>query len=35
MTNEGVNEAIANLDVLTIEANEAYSLRENVLTGIE
>lgn len=34
-TNEGVHEAIATLDALTIEANEAYSLREDVLHGIE
>jgi hypothetical protein len=34
-TNEGVNEAIAKLDALTIEANEAYNLRENVLKGLE
>lgn len=33
--NEGVNEAIANLDQLTREANEAFSLRENVLTGLD
>ncbi len=34
-TSEGVNEAITKLDALTIEANEAYSLRENVLKGFE
>jgi hypothetical protein len=34
-TNEGINEAIANLDALTIEANDAYGLRENVLKGLE
>jgi hypothetical protein len=34
-TNEGVKEAIASLDELTVEANEAYGLRENVLKGIE
>lgn len=33
--NEGIDEAIAALDALTIEANEAYSLREGVLKGIE
>ena len=33
--NEGVDEAIRELDALTIEANEAYNLREHVLTGIE
>jgi hypothetical protein len=32
--NQGVEEAIANLDKLTIEANEAFSLREDVLTNI-
>ncbi len=31
----GVDEAIRDLDALTIEANEAYSLRDNVLNGIE
>lgn len=31
----GVDEAIRDLDTLTMEANEAYGLRENVLTGIE
>lgn len=35
MQNEGVEEQIRELDALTIEANEAYSLRENVLMGIE
>lgn len=35
MKNEGVDEQIRELDALTIEANEAYSLRENVLMGIE
>jgi hypothetical protein len=35
MKNEGVDELIRSLDALTIEANEAYSLRENVLTGIQ
>ena len=33
--NEGVDDAIRALDALTIEANQAYSLRENVLNGIE
>ncbi len=33
--NEGIDEAIRELDALTIEANEAYNLRENVLKGIE
>ncbi|MDZ4767783.1 MAG: hypothetical protein SGJ24_01525 [Chloroflexota bacterium] len=32
--NEGVAEAIAALDALTIEANEAFGLREDVLTQI-
>lgn len=32
--NEGVAEAIAALDSLTIEANEAFSLRDGVLSGI-
>lgn len=32
--NSGVAEAIANLDKLTIEANEAFSLREDVLTNL-
>ncbi|MCD4686740.1 MAG: hypothetical protein K8S97_12460 [Anaerolineae bacterium] len=32
---EGVVEAIRELDTLTIEANEAYSLRDGVLNGIE
>jgi hypothetical protein len=31
----GIDEAIQALDALTIEANEAYSLRENVLSGID
>lgn len=31
----GVDEKIQDLDALTIEANEAYGLRENVLKGIE
>ncbi len=35
MKNEGIDEAIRELDALTIEANEAYNLRENVLNGIE
>ncbi|MBN1563641.1 MAG: hypothetical protein JXA10_07375 [Anaerolineae bacterium] len=33
LANSGVNEAIASLDALTIEANEAYGLREDVLNG--
>jgi hypothetical protein len=33
--NEGVDDAIANLDRLTREANEAFSLRENVLTDLD
>lgn len=33
--NEGVDSVIQELDALTIEANDAYSLRENVLKGIE
>lgn len=33
--NEGIEGAIAALDALTIEANEAYNLRENVLKDIE
>lgn len=32
---EGVNEAIRDLDTLTIEANEAYGLRDSVMKGIE
>mgnify|MGYP000844275405 FL=1 len=32
---EGVEEGIRTLDALTVEANEAYSLREDVLMGIE
>jgi hypothetical protein len=32
---EGVPEAIRALDALTVEANEAYSLRDGVLQGIE
>lgn len=32
--NEGVDEVIRELDALTIEANEAYSLREETLTGL-
>jgi hypothetical protein len=30
-----VDEAISALDGLTIEANEAYGLRENVLKGLD
>ncbi len=33
--NEGIDAAIRDLDALTIEANDAYSLRDNVLQGIE
>ncbi len=33
--NQGVDEAIRELDALTIEANQAYNLREDVLSGIE
>lgn len=33
--NEGVQEAIAELDAVTREANEAFALRENVLHGLE
>jgi hypothetical protein len=33
--NEGVDEQIRALDALTIEANQAYSLRENVLMDIK
>ncbi|HEX3054424.1 MAG TPA: hypothetical protein VHP83_27465 [Aggregatilineaceae bacterium] len=32
---EGVNEALSTLDALTIEANEAYHMRDSVLQGIE
>ncbi|MBI5961381.1 MAG: hypothetical protein HY866_21760 [Chloroflexi bacterium] len=35
LKNEGIEAAIAALDALTIEANEAYNLRENVLKDIE
>lgn len=31
----GIDEAMRDLNALTIEANEAYSLRENVLNGIQ
>jgi hypothetical protein len=31
----GIDEAIAALDALTIEANEAYNLRENILKDIQ
>lgn len=34
-TGQGVEEAIRTLDALTIEANQAYDMRENVLKGIE
>lgn len=33
--NEGIDQAIQQLDALTIEANEAYGMRENVLKGME
>ncbi len=32
--NEGLDDAIASLDKLTTEANEAFSLREDVLTNL-
>jgi hypothetical protein len=32
---EGIDDAIANLDRLTREANEAFSLREDVLTDLD
>jgi hypothetical protein len=32
--NEGIEEAISVLDALTIEANDAYNLREDVLMGL-
>jgi hypothetical protein len=32
--NEGIDAALAELDSLTTEANEAFSLREDVLTNI-
>lgn len=32
---EGVDEAIRDLDALTIEANDAYGLRDSVMKGIE
>ncbi len=35
LAGQGVDEAIRELDTLTIEANEAYSLRDSVLKGIE
>src|SRR5690606_17623598 len=34
-SNSGIEEAIASLDQLTIEANEAFSLRESVLTDLD
>jgi hypothetical protein len=34
-SNEGVDEKIRALDALTIEANQAYGLRENVLMDIK
>ena len=33
--NEGIDDAIANLDQLTHEANEAFSMRETVLTDLD
>jgi hypothetical protein len=33
--NENVDEPIRELDMLTIEANQAYNLREDVLKGLE
>ncbi len=33
--NEGIGDAIRDLDALAVEANEAYSLRENVLNGLD
>lgn len=33
-TGEGIQEAIRALDALTVEANQAYTLRDNVLNGI-
>lgn len=30
----GINEAIASLDALTVEANDAFSLRDDVLTNL-
>lgn len=35
LSSEGVDAAISDLNALTIEANEAYSLRDNVLNGIQ
>jgi len=35
LRSEGIEEEIRTLDALTVEANEAYGLRENVLKGIE
>jgi len=35
LSGEGVDEAIRDLDALTIEANDAYSLRDSVMKGIE
>ncbi|NDJ75886.1 MAG: hypothetical protein GYB65_06480 [Chloroflexi bacterium] len=34
LSGEGVTEVIRELDVMTLEANDAYSLRDNVLKGI-
>ena len=34
-SNENIDDAIAQLDALTIEANEAFSLREDVLTNLD
>ncbi len=33
-SSDGINEAIAALDAITIEANEAFTLRDDVLTNI-
>ncbi len=33
-SNEGLDDAIGSLDQLTLEANDAFSLREDVLTNI-
>lgn len=32
---EGIDEAISKLDQLTVEANDAFSLRESVITGLD
>lgn len=33
--NAGIDDAIANIDALSVEANEAFSLREQVLTNLD